>query len=190
MATIKASGEPTAARERVPDVHTRTAQDPHDHAAPAPAAAPDAAGDAPAVGGATAFAQALRAWLGDVQFGPLSADGPKPCHIPRGTYRCAVADGGLFRSRKGCPGYCVSFRLLEGPFRDEVVRYPLYLTPRAAGGTAFALWLLGLREPADLWRPPACGGPFSVRIGANGRAWGYTAVQDFGPAEPGAADVR
>jgi hypothetical protein len=77
--------------------------------------------------------------------------------MPRGDYVATIVKGELHTSKKGTPGYRLTFRVSEGEFSGRLFWHDLWLTPAALPFTKRDLLKLGVSEPGLLERPLPAG---------------------------------
>jgi hypothetical protein len=77
--------------------------------------------------------------------------------LPRGTYRCRLADGTLDESKGGTPGYTLVFTIDDGEHKGRKLWHTCWLTPAALPMSKRDLGKLGIAKLDQLERPfPAC----------------------------------
>jgi hypothetical protein len=73
--------------------------------------------------------------------------------LPSGEYRCSVASGELFNSRRGTHGYKLKLVVIDGEFTDRVVWHDVWLTQPALPMAKRDLGKLGVTSLEQLERP-------------------------------------
>ncbi|NQW47865.1 MAG: hypothetical protein HQ464_08865 [Planctomycetes bacterium] len=73
--------------------------------------------------------------------------------LPRGIYRCRVADGELVTSKSGTPGYTLTFTVDDGEHKGRRLWHSAWLTPAALPMTKRDLAKLGIKSLDQLDRP-------------------------------------
>lgn len=84
--------------------------------------------------------------------------------LPRGTYRCRVADGELVTSKGGTPGYTLTFTVDDGEHKGRKLWHSAWLTPAALPMTKRDLARLGITSLDMLDRPLPAGIVCDVKV--------------------------
>ncbi len=84
--------------------------------------------------------------------------------LPGGTYVCRVESGELDTSRKGTPGYKLTFAVLEGEYAGRKVWHDCWLTPAALSQSKRDLAKLGIDTPGKMELPLPPGIRASVQV--------------------------
>jgi hypothetical protein len=84
--------------------------------------------------------------------------------LPRGTYRCRVADGELVTSKGGTPGYTLTFTVDDGEHKGRKLWHTAWLTPAALPMTKRDLAKLGVTSLDMLDRPLPAGFVCVVKV--------------------------
>jgi hypothetical protein len=81
-------------------------------------------------------------------------DTDKP--LPPGDYVCELVNGEPFAARTGTPGFKVTLRVVEGPYKGRLAWHDFYLSPAALPYTLRALGRIGVSdlEQLDAGLPP------------------------------------
>jgi hypothetical protein len=89
--------------------------------------------------------------LGRIWDSTKAADDLKP--LPNGEYRCTVAHGELFNSKKDTPGYKLKLVVLDGEHADRVVWHDIWLSEAALPMAKRDLGKLEITSLEQLDRP-------------------------------------
>ena len=73
--------------------------------------------------------------------------------LPRGKYRCRTRRGQLGKSRRGTPGYKLTFEVVEGEYVGRLLWHDLWLTPAAMPMTKRDLLKIGITALTQLVEP-------------------------------------
>ncbi|MFM7136921.1 MAG: DUF669 domain-containing protein [Planctomycetota bacterium] len=84
--------------------------------------------------------------------------------LPRGTYRCRVADGELVTSKSGTPGYTLTFTVDDGEHKGRRLWHTSWLTEAAMPMTKRDLAKLGVTSLDMLDRPLPAGIVTDVKV--------------------------
>jgi hypothetical protein len=84
--------------------------------------------------------------------------------LPRGTYRCRVADGELVTSKSGTPGYTLTFTVDDGDHKGRRLWHSAWLTEAAMPMSKRDLAKLGVTSLDMLDRPLPAGFVCDVKV--------------------------
>ncbi len=73
--------------------------------------------------------------------------------LPSGLYRCRIANGELFKSKSGTPGYKLKLVVVEGDYLDRVVWLDVWLSDAALPMAKRDLSKIGVTSLEQLERP-------------------------------------
>ncbi len=85
--------------------------------------------------------------------------------LPAGEYVCHADKGELRNARKGTPGYCLTFKVIEGDLTGRLVWLDLFLTPAALPMAKRDLLKLGIDSPEKMEQPLPAGIRCKVKVG-------------------------
>jgi hypothetical protein len=101
--------------------------------------------------------------------------------LPAGEYIAHVTEGSAARSKSGTPGYKLTFKVAEGPYKGRLFWHDLWLTPAALPMTKRDLGKLGVKTLDQLDSPLPkgirCRVKLVLRVGDDGRE--YNRVRSF-----------
>jgi hypothetical protein len=84
--------------------------------------------------------------------------------LPSGTYNATPTAGELSQSRRGTPGYKLTFRVTDGDYAGRLFWHDLWLSPAALPMTKRDLAKFGITSPEQLEQPLPAGIRCAVKV--------------------------